>query len=392
MSFKVRDNNSAIFGAIGRNNFNPKTKDLIGKIYGVVTTYNTPTEKQFQRAGGFGGIGTVLYLDYENSKNITGSVDDSFLDTCDLALPINSQMPYPLLHELVYLLTLPTPSSKPTSITRRAKYYINPINIWNNTQQNALPTSKNDILGTNYTEDANTRPLLNFEGDYVIQGRKGNAIRFSNTATAFRDISDWNSIGKNNDPILILSNGFNYDKKSQYYVEQINKDKSSIYLTSAQKIPLNTDKIGVLNNITNPVGVSNYFSAQIILNSDRVVLNSKKDEVMIFAKTNIELNTKNVINLNADARVHLNSNAVFLGTYDENNIPQPVLLGNNTIRLLQNLQRTLTTLGQYFASASSTKEGSPLPNINAAGKELLEDMKSMAEQLDNITSKRVFTT
>ena len=34
---------------------------------------------------------------------------------------------------------------------------------------------------------------------------------------------------------------------------------------------------------------------------------------------NIELNTKNIINLNADDRVHLNTNAVFLGKYDENN-------------------------------------------------------------------------
>jgi hypothetical protein len=111
---------------------------------------------------------------------------------------------------------------------------------------------------------------------------------------------------------------------------------------------------------------------------------------MIFAKTNIELNTKNIINLNADRRVHLNAFKVWLGSTDGTQL-QPVLLGRNTLNLLQDLQRALTSLGQYMASATSTKEGAPLPNINVAGKELLEDMKTMADQLNNITSKRVYT-
>jgi hypothetical protein len=113
---------------------------------------------------------------------------------------------------------------------------------------------------------------------------------------------------------------------------------------------------------------------------------------MIFAKTNIELNTKNIINLNADERVHLNANAVFLGPYDSNNIPQPVLLGYDTMKVFEQLQETLTRLASYLSSAVSTPAGSPLVSLNNAGTELLKDMKKICDLLEKTTSKKVFTS
>jgi len=387
----VRENLSSIVNSIGRKSTNFDKKIQVGKVYGVVTTENTPTGEMFEKAGGFNGIGTIFYLDYEQSKTVSGNITNEFLDKCKLAKPLYSQTQYyPLLGELVYLEDLPSPASQ-VGTNSPGKYYIGVVNLWNNPQQNSQPTNNTDSLGITFSENPQIRSLLSFEGDHIIQGRQGNAIRFSTTSTSLKSVNEWSTVGKNTDPIVTITNGFSYDSKSSYHVETINKDLSSIYLTSYQKIPLKTDKTGVLNNITNPLDVSNYFYPQIIVNSDRIVLNSKRSEVMIFAKTNIELNTKNVINLNADERVHLNSNAIFLGTFGKNDPHQPVLLGNNTIKLFQQLQITLTSLGQYLASATSTKEGAPLPNINAAGKELLEDMKSIVSLLDNITSKKVFT-
>ncbi len=113
---------------------------------------------------------------------------------------------------------------------------------------------------------------------------------------------------------------------------------------------------------------------------------------MLFAKTNIELNTKNIINLNADERVHLNSNTVFLGPYDKNLLPQPVLLGNETIKLLIHLQQTLTRLASYLSKTVSTSEGSPIVTLNSAGRELFNDMKKTSDLLSKITSKKVFTS
>jgi hypothetical protein len=388
---RVRENLSSVVSAIGRNNYAPLKSSQVGRVYGVVTTEDTPTPEMFNKAGGFNGVGSVFYLDYEQSKNITGSIADSFLDTCKIAKPLYPQYQYyPILGELIYIENLPSPASQISS-TATQKYYISTINIWNNQQQNSQPADKDASLGTTFVENPNIRNLLSFEGDHIIQGRQGAALRFSSTTKLYNNINEWSDIGAEDSPVTILTNGLNFNPNQNYYVEQINQDSSSIYLTTTQKIPLQTNKTGTLNNLTNPLNAPDYFNSQLILNADRVTLNSKKDEVMIFATTNVEINTKNVINLNADIRVHLNSNSVFLGPYDNNNIPQPVLLGNETINLLIYLQQTLTTLAGYLTSTVSAPVGSPIIGLNAAGKDLINDMKKMIDLIDKLPSQKVFT-
>jgi hypothetical protein len=389
---RVRENLSSVISSIGKNNTSPPRKDQVGRVYGIITTENTPTKEMFEKVGGYNSIGTVFYLDYEQAKNITGSIDNEFLNACKVARPLNPQYQYyPLLGELISLFDYPSPASQILNTTSR-KYYSGVINLWSNQQQNSNPANNNASLGLTFVENPNIKSLLSFEGDHIIQGRQGNAIRFSTTTKTITNPNEWSSIGKDDDPIAIISNGFAYDPNEKYHVEKINQDLSSIYLTSTQKLPLQTDKKGVLNNLTNPLNIPDYFNAQLIFNSDRVVINSKKDEVMIFAKTNIELNTKNIINLNADERVHLNANAIFLGPYNSTNTPQPVLLGNETINLFIYLQETLTRLASYLSSATSTSEGSPIVGLNSAGKELFNDMKKANSLLEKIASKKVFTS
>lgn len=393
MSFKIKENLSPFVSAISRkNNFPLSNKTQVGRVYGVVTTQDTPTKKQFERVGGFNGIGTIFYLDYETAKNTTGSVDDSFFDNCKLASPLQFQTSYyPVLGELVALEDYPSPVSQIQNTTSK-KYYTEIINLWNNSQQNSQPANDDATLGFTFIENPNTRLLISYQGDNIIQGRQGSSLRFATTTRGVNPSNEWSQVGNGIDPITILTNGLAYDSSKQYYVEQINKDASSIYLTSTQKIPLQTDKTGVLNNLTNPLNIPDYTNSQVIINGDRIVLNSKRDEVMIFAKTNIELNTKNIINLNADERVHLNSNTVFLGVYNSQNIPQPVLLGNNTLEVFFLLQKSLTELGSYLSKAISTSEGSPIIGVNSAGAEIIKDMTKLCDLLNKITSKKVFTT
>ena len=389
---RVRENLSSVVASIGKNNFSPTKKVQVGKVYGVVTTENTPTKEMFEKVGGYSGIGTVFYLDYDQSKDVIGTIDNKFLDSCKTAKTLYPQFQYyPVLGELVFLEDLPSPASQIQS-TSIQKYYISSINLWNNPQQNSNPSNDNASLGNTFVENPNIKSLLSFEGDHIIQGRQGNALRFSTTTKVQTNPNEWSSIGKNDDPITILTNGFSYIPEEKFHVEKINKDLSSIYLTSTQKIPLQTDKTGTLNNLTNPLNVPDYFNAQTIINSDRVVINSKRDEVMIFAKTNIELNTKNIINLNADERVHLNCNTVFLGPYSNTAVPQPVLLGYETIKLFQHLQETLVRLASYLSSAVSAPEGAPILGLTSAGRDLMGDMKRVCDLLEKIPSQKVFTS
>jgi len=391
--FVVTNNLSSVVNSIGKNNFVPNQKAQIGMVFGIITTDNTPTQKQFERAGGFASIGAVFYKNIEDieSKDLTEGVDDNFLDKCDIAIPeLSTTNYYPLFQELIILKDLPS-SNKKISNTSIKKYYSGPINIWNNSQLNSQFSSDISIAGKTFRQNPNVRPLLPFEGDYIIPGRQGSALRFSSTTKLYNNLNQWSSVGSDDSPITILSNGLKFDPKKKYYVEQINKDDSSIYLTSTQAIPLQINITGSLNPLTNPTDPSKYISAQIILNSDRVTLNSKKDEVMIFAKTNVEINTNNIINLNAGERVHLNTSAVFLGT-NNNQLPsQPVLLGYETIKVFEKLQESLTQLALTLSSVISAPEGAPIVGLNTAGKELLEDMKQTCDLLEKIPSQKVFT-
>ena len=204
---RIRENLSGIVASTSRGIVVPPFKPQIGKVFGVITTENTPNEDLFKKNGGFNGIGTIFYLDYDQSKDTT-NVD---LSACKPAKPFyaNSQ-DYPLVGELVSLTDGPAATSQVTPNASQ-KYYLGTINIWNNNQHNSPST---DSLGTTFNENADIRNLLSFQGDRIYQGRKGNGIRFGSTVSSYSNISEWSSVGNNGDPITILVNGYvTTDKK-----------------------------------------------------------------------------------------------------------------------------------------------------------------------------------
>jgi hypothetical protein len=263
--------------------------------------------------------------------------------------------------------------------------------LWGNNQQNSQPSTNNANLGLTFIENPNIKSLLSFEGDHILQGRQGNALRFGTTTKLFSNLNEWSDVGTDDSPITILSNGFKYDSNRNFHVEKINEDLSSIYLTSTQKIPLQTDKMGILNQRTRPIDVRDYFNSQIIINSDRVVLNSKKDEIMIFAKTNVEINTRNIINLNADERIHLNSDRVFLGTINGQLPTEPLVLGDKLNTVLETLLDSLYNFGTSLLTVVGSPEGAPALDIISAAGSLLNDIDIINNNLEEILSQRNFT-
>ncbi len=388
MKYTIGSANS--FKGFGNNNFAPFIPPTTGRVYGVVTTENTPTAAMFKKVGGFNAIGTIFYLNYNESIGVVGSMDDAFLDGCSIAKPISSQIAnYPVLHELVNILNLPSSDTQQSPGSTFPYYTL--INLWNSVQQNAQPANINANLGITFVENSNIRSLLPFEGDYIIQGRQGGSIRFSSTTKLYSDKNEWSSIGNEDSPIAIITNGLKFDPKKSYYVEQINKDDSSLYLTSTQQLPLQTDRTGVLNPLTNPIEASKYFNPQAILNSDRIILNSKKDEVMLFAKTNVEISTKNIINLNAGDRVHLNSDRVFLGTVNNQLPTENIVLGGKLHDLLLDLMDTIHQFGTDIASAIGSPEGTPATDIISAANSLCNSINNIEKNLEGILSQQNFT-
>jgi hypothetical protein len=392
---KIKTNLSSIVSSANKNSGGGGgSRPQIGKVFGVITTKDTPTKELFEKNKGWNGIGTIFYLPYDQSKYY----ENVRIEDCQIATPLDSNFKkYPLVGELVFLIDGPSPVSQVTNQAFQ-KYYVNVLNVWNNIQQNS-PFGK--FLGKTFVESVDIRNLTPFEGDVIIQGRKGNGIRFGTTVKNFSTTNEWSSIGNDGDPITIIVNGYVTSKPSEATpnIEEINKEKSSIYMTSTQKLPLIPGAL-IKNPFNTSVDPKNYTNPQIILNSDRITFNSRKDEILLFSKSNIELSTDNIINLNAGELIHLNidyknkNSKILLGTGNNGVIPsEPVLLGGKTHDLLLEMLNALTTLAGFLSSATvPTPEGAvAIPNCNLGGEQLFNDVSGLIDKLSTITSEKVYT-
>jgi hypothetical protein len=166
-------------------------------------------------------------------------------------------------------------------------YYLNPISINSNINQNSFP----GIASANSADETiqrNISPVQIYKGDNVIQGRFGNIIRLGSTPTSNQNYfksPPW--IGNSNDPIIVISNSKTNRGNNEITTNNINTDYSSLYLTSTQELTGYT--------VTKSLKQENGYQSQLIGIADRINLNAKTDSVTINAPNNIELNTNKVV-------------------------------------------------------------------------------------------------
>jgi hypothetical protein len=122
------------------------------------------------------------------------------------------------------------------------------------------------------------------------------------------------------------------------------------------------------------------------------------DEILLFAKTNIELNTDNIINLNAGRHIHLhidhkNSDSkILLGTRIDGTVPiEPVVLGGPTQIVFEQIITSLTNLAYFLKTAANTAEGTPVSACVNAGTQLFKDISTLCDKVDKIHSNKVYT-
>ncbi len=77
------------------------------------------------------------------------------------------------------------------------------------------------------------------EGDFILQGRFGNTIRFSSTSQLKQ--SSWSQTGVSGDGIMLLRVDRDYATKESDMMtsEDINNDDASVYLCTSQKVEMN---------------------------------------------------------------------------------------------------------------------------------------------------------
>ena len=377
--------------ATGLSSLTPtqSTKNSLGSIFAArvkTSIIDDKTEREaFLNFGEWSSIGSLFFDRLDNPNPSKQFTTDNFAKPL---FPNTSNIP--LHNELVYIMALPN-SNVQADVNDIAYYYFQPINVWNSTHHNAIPdpihgntvppsqtqdyeqTTAGSVrrvseggteidLGNTFQEKLSIRNLQPYAGDVIYQGRWGQSLRFGSTVKESSLPNPWSMSGKDGDPITIIKNGQHKEDKEPWIpqVEDINKDASSVYLTNTQKIPIEVSSQNYTSYSTPPETPNLYIGDQIILNSGRLLFNSKDDSILLSAKTTINLNSINSINLDSPKTV-IQSKEIYLG---DKNATESLILGDKFLSDFSSLLSTLVSLCNVF---STTPVGTGVPfAINGA--------------------------
>lgn len=376
------------------------------------------THPRFDEFGGWNGIGTIF---------IEPTVQPNRKDNIPL-IPAYPAFPnikqYPLLNELVPVIYLADPNVTENTSAVSA-YYLPPINTWNSQVHNAVPSTNvtpelenkeyplveagsvrritdqdTDIeLGLTFNENnvLNNRPLLPYEGDIIYEGRFGNSIRFGSTVNNAKIANPWSSTGRDGSPITIIRNGQHDDPSTDPWVptiENINTDKSSIYLTANQQIPLIPssniiDSYGPANTVPS---IQSYLGNQILLNSGQLVFNSKDDDILLSSNKSIHLSANTTLNFDAINQITLAAPKVYLGSsFGSEGIQlQSAVLGEKLTQALLTFVQAIEATAE--AMTTNVAVVGPVATLTAAGPILKSACISLKNTLNSkdILSNQVY--
>jgi len=304
-------------------------------------------------------------------KFLTGATSNN--EDTKTAIPLNAHVKsIPVPGEIVLIVSAAS-SFAGNLRTESTFYYMNDVNIQSSINYNGVPTAgsvpstnnssyQNASLGVTSAPNqsqpsrtkktfeiiSNIKSLQLFEGDVVVEGRYGNSIRLGYTIKNSRDITTRPkyTLGNVGDPILLISNTKTNSAERGFRIEDITTDDSSIYLTSTQRIPLTLAGPTTITNINIGTFTQNLSGKQIIMSSDRIVLNAKEKELALSSKNGISITSRGDIVLESSNAITLNAPTINLGF--------PVIYSAVNGEIAQNILRTLVNALNPIAGGALT--------------------------------------
>jgi hypothetical protein len=393
-----------------------KGQMVAARVTDIVLDENHP---KFKDVGEWNGIGAIFY----QFVNQSGTTTDS-----SYALPYDSQQKtYPLVNEIVLLFSLPS-QQMGINTANQSYFYLKPLGVWNHPHHDAYPnlvTSNNPQQSQDYkatdqgvvrrvtdnsteielnspvnpsqntfVEKADIHPLMPYMGDSLLEGRHGQSLRFGSTAKSQSEINNnWSTAGTNGDPITILRNGQPTKVSDRGWipiVENISQDLSSVYLTSYQKIPFSIANENFVSYTTPPTLPAQYTNPQVIINSDRVVINAKNDSVLISGQNSVGISSNGSVNVESTSEINISSKLTRLGNKSAN---QSVLKGDETVAYLKILITELQNIAEALKVVQDWPGGAPTPNpvVLTAANSALQVFENVYNEIDSIKSKIVKT-
>ena len=408
------NNSSNLSTKIGQIKDDVSNVIILGEVIDIILDEMHP---KFKDLGGWSSIGTVEYKNIATNRSTTSDPGSSGLYAKPLF--INSKY-YPLRHEIITIISAPSQTSENKG-NGYISYYLCAINIWNSPHNNALPplafnnndnksynvaslgstnksknTSNNIDLGPGFIERSNIHPLIPYLGDYILEGRWSNSIRLGSTykSSTLRTSNQWSEYGENGNPITIISNGQPSDSSSdgsEPITEDINKDLSSIYLTSNQKIPINPTQFLTKSYTTYvPDKLNQYVGSQAILNANRILINSNKDHILLNSSLTIGFNSAKGFNFDTPTNFVVAAPVIKLGDKDTTN---PMLRGNETVAALNTVCDQLIKISTALSTLAELIPTAPQAVVNIAASEAMAALTQLKGEINvpgNLKSKTNF--
>lgn len=380
----------------------------------------------------------VVSVDYETTNpSRLYTIQCKFLNSDSSASPndiiqaraLNANIKQiPIKGEIVLVCKAPTAYHSGAGYGREY-YYTTPISIQASVHHNGLPgantvvlddrdntqkasdarlgitsklTDKTNIkltIDPTFPERTDVFPIQPYSGDIIFEGRWGQSIRLGSTVDTrrrYQQSPTWGiGTGATGNPITIISNGTNPKQNektfNQFHIESPDQDDASIWLTSGQSVKFTPASKYTPSIFDKEIGLfrKNLFGGnQIILASDRIVLNAKKQEIVGFAKEGIGFATEKTLALNAANTVELEGGKISLGF----NATSPVILGDRMIEFLKSMLDILIDMNQSITQMTHPTgvgpSGTPLNSGDYVS--YVNAINRLTNSLPKLASKFVF--
>ena len=331
------------------NNKSSPPINKVGKVFKSILSVDDVDEETWKKYGGEFTLGGVLFSNYPDTRHMS----DVDVNECDIALPLYPNNIYvPLKGELIYIVSLPNKSYNKNKHAK-SNYYITSINLWNNYHHNSINSNK----GVDFVEQTDVKNQSLKVGDYLINGRWGHSILFSSSPES--------------DPIINITNNLSY--------KNINLDGSNIVLSKGENLDLN------IQNSDLQQYVYEYKSNQTLIKSQRVIIYSSDDDIILSSNKDILLNgvQNNIVGKN----INLISKNIHIGPQEHKEF---ALLGDTTINLIEDLIKSISSFSTSLKNSGITSAGGVnFSNVMAASSVLSSKMNSISKQTLKCKSKYI---
>lgn len=347
------------------------------------------------------------------------------------ARPLNSNIKHiPIVGEVV-LITKSTSAYANAISPSQDYYYTSPVSIQSSVHHNGIPgvtrvptnntarvrnrTNREDAIDgipnnpkdrllTGDTIDGffperlDVYPIQPYPGDIIMEGRWGQSIRFGSTvdtSNLFPVYPLWSEgLGTTGNPITIISNGTNPKLKgyNRFTIENPDTDDASIWLTSGQTLRFNPASRyypSIRSKKINSYRNTKYAGNQILISSERLLLNARENELIGFAKRGIGFSTETAISLDAKNVVEMETKRINLGL----NAVSPALLGDKTMIWLKDLCSALSSLVDTIVNAKYPTAVGPTsgPPLNMSTfLSIGSDIDTLKDKVEQLKSNLVF--